>query len=182
MLECAEEKETQHYLGDSQGFGPVDDSEYIYFAVFEKTPRDGDRLSADSFDNKALKRSGQSVSRASHTSRKVFDNDVVRTGANPKGALQGVATALVGTIRSLRSRVKLNSTEISVRAFCVLDHVLSGDYDSHATIQYGVRTSDGLSENQISKIRTKARLDLADVFGPILSDADVSFAADGQLT
>src|SRR5262245_19822018 len=102
MLECSEEKDTQHYLGDAHGFGPVQDPEYVYFAVFEKTPHDGDRLSADSFENKALKGDGQSVSRALYATRKVFEDNVVRACANPKGSLQGVAAAPVAGIRALQ--------------------------------------------------------------------------------
>jgi hypothetical protein len=101
---------------------------------------------------------------------------VVRAGTNPRGGLEGVSAALVSVVRGLRSKVKLNNSEEVVRSFCVLDYVLEGDYDSHATIHYGERTSDGLSQKQISTIRTAAQLDLADAFGPILSVIDIEFA------
>ena len=175
---CAEEQETQHYLGASHGFGPVRDSEYVYLAIFDSTPRDGDRVAADSFENKHLKRDGQSVSRASHTTRRIFDDYVVRAGSNPKGRLDGVSSALAGAIRALQSKITLNSSEVLARSFCVLDFVLRGDYDSHATIHYGERTSAGLSEKQIKTIRTKACLELAEVFGQILPDAEVTFAGE----
>src|SRR5260221_8301539 len=93
--ECAEEKQTQHFRGEGHGFGAVASEEYVYFAVLQKIPHDDGRLSADSFDNKALKRGEQSVSRAAYTTKKVFEHHVVRAGENPKGPLEGVATALV---------------------------------------------------------------------------------------
>src|ERR1700690_1432335 len=105
MLECAEEQVTQHYLGASHGFGPLRDSEYVYLAIFESTPRDGDRVAADCFENNHLKKDGQSVSRASYTTRKVFDDSVVRSGANPRGKLDGVSSALVSAIRALQSKI-----------------------------------------------------------------------------
>ena len=178
MPECQEESETQHYLA-GHGFGPVQNAEYVYFAVFEKTKRDGVRLAANSFDNKHLKKDGQSVCRASFITMTTFAEYVVRGGTNPKGALTGVSAALVGAIRTLQSKVILNSSERQVRLFCVLDHVLPGDYDSHATMSYGEGTSQGgLSESQINKIRSKARLDLADVFGPIVGQNELPFAPD----
>lgn len=186
MLECAEENQTQHHLGARHGFGPVQSSEYIYFAVFDQTSVDGDRLAADSFENKALKKDGQSVSRASFTTRKVFDDCVVKPNGNPKGGLTGVAAALVESVRTLQSRLKLNSSELAVRSFCVLDHVLQGDYDSHATINFGERTTSHdacgesvtLSQGQIKAIRETARLELADVFGPIRPVDEIDFAQE----
>jgi hypothetical protein len=80
MVECAEEQETKHHLGASHGHGPVQDPELVLFAVFEKTSRDGLSLTADSFDNKQLKKHGLSVCRLSYTSRLVFDEHVVKEG------------------------------------------------------------------------------------------------------
>ena len=105
-------------------------------------------------------------------------NAEVRAGNNAKGTLDGVSSALVGSIRALQSKIGLNSSQVRVRSFCVLDYVLRGDYDSHATIHYGERTSTGLSEKQIKTIRAAARLELAEVFGPISPDAQVAFAAE----
>ncbi|MDH6261556.1 hypothetical protein [Bradyrhizobium sp. BR13661] len=182
MSECDEEQKTQHHRGPGNGFGPVQDEEIIYFAVFEQTPVDGGKLALDSFDSKSMKRDGQSVSRASFTTRAVFDQDVVKAGANPKGEIKGVSSALVQKVRSLQSPIKLNASEVSVRSFCVLDHVLPGDYDSHATICFGERTTSHgavvLSQGQIKSIRQAARLELADAFGPIRPIDDVEFAED----
>src|SRR4051794_8915720 len=121
MPECAEETTTQHHLGAGNGFGPVQNDEYVYFAVFDLSKRDGNSLSADSFDNKQLKKEGLSVSRASHITLEVFNNEVVKPDSNPKGALVGITRAQTGAIRSLTSRIQLNSAEVRVRAFCVLD-------------------------------------------------------------
>jgi hypothetical protein len=175
MAECSDENETQHYLGVGYGFGAVNNSEFVLFAVFELTHRDGTRVTPDSFDNKQLKKDGLSVCRLSYTSRDVFDEHVVRNGTNPKGLLVGVAAANVENIRKIKSKVVYNNGSDEVRAFCVLDHVLANDFDSHATINYGERTSSGgLSETQINKIRSKARLDLADTFAAI-SDVNAVF-------
>jgi hypothetical protein len=175
MLECSEEAETQHHLGTGHGFGPVLNSEYVYFAVFEFTKCDGNSLAADSFENKQLKKGGQSVCRASHTSRGEFDEQVVREGSNPKGKLKGVSAALVEQIRRIQSTIVLNSVSETVRSVCVLDYVLAEDYPSHATLNYGERTSEGLSESQAGKIRSRVRLDLADAFGPIEHVDQVNF-------
>jgi hypothetical protein len=174
MPECAEETTTQHHLGAGHGFGPVQNDEYVYFAVFDQTQRDGSLLSADSFDNKQLKKDGLSVSRASHITLAVFNDDVVRAGSNPKGALVGISRALTGAIRSLTSRIQLNSSDVSVRSFCVLDSVQPGDYDAHATLNYG-EFPPGVSEGKIGAIRSRARMDLADVFSSIEGQEEFSF-------
>jgi hypothetical protein len=174
MLECAEEKTTQHHLGAGHGLGPVDDGEYVYFAVFDQTNRDGTSISADSFDNKQLKKEGLSVSRASHVTLVVFNDEVVKLGSNPKGGLIGISRALTGSIRLLTSRVQLNSSHVSVRSFCVLDSVQPGDYNAHATLNYGEFPA-GVSEGKIGTIRSKARMDLADVFSSIEAQEKISF-------
>lgn len=174
MPECAEETTTQHHLGTGHGFGPVENDEFVYFAVFDQTKRDGNLLSADSFDNKQLKKEGLSVSRASHITLAIFNDEVVKPASNPKGALVGISRALTGAIRSLTSRIQLNSAEASVRAFCVLDSVQPGDYDAHATLNYGELPS-GVSEGKIGVVRSRARMDLADVFSSIEAQASFSF-------
>jgi hypothetical protein len=104
----------------------------------------------------------------------VFNAEVVKHGANPKGALVGLSRALTGEIRSLKSRIQLNSSETLVRAFCVLDSVQPGDYDAHATVNYG-EFPTGVSEGKIGAIRSKARMDLADVFSSIEAQENFSF-------
>jgi hypothetical protein len=179
MAECEEESQTQHYLGEGNGYGPIKDAELVYLAVFEQTLRDGSRLTANSFDNKQLKKDGQSVCRADSTTRATFLDQVVRAGVNAKGALAGVASASASSIRSLQAKVLFAGAEESVRSFCVLDHVLPGDYDSHATIKYGEKTArPQMSEQYISKIRSKVRLDLADAFSDIKPDHEVRFQGD----
>jgi hypothetical protein len=174
MPECAEETTTQHHLGVGHGFGPVENDEFVYFAVFTQTNCDGNLESADSFDNNQLKKAGLSVSRASYITLAVFNNEVVKSGSNPKGALVGISRALTGAIRALISQIQLNSSQASVRAFCVLDSVLPGDYDAHATLNYG-EFPQGVSASKIGAIRSRARLDLADVFSPIESQENFSF-------
>jgi hypothetical protein len=165
----------------------VQDPEVIYFAVFQETPVNGANLAADSFETGALKRSEQSVSRASFTGRQIFDQHVVRAGVNPKGAITGVAAALVENIRSLTSRIQLpGKAEKLVRSFCVLDLVLQGDYNSHATIGFGERTKPheeagitvSLSQGQIKTIRAAAMMELADAFGPVQPIDLAVFAED----
>lgn len=174
MPECAEETTTQHHLGAGHGFGPVQHDEYVYFAVFDQTKCDGNLLSADSFDNKQLKKEGLSVSRASHITLAVFNDEVVKSGSNPKGGLIGISRALSGAIRSLTSRIQLNSIEVKVHSFCVLDSVQPGDYDAHATLNYG-EFPPGVSEGKIGAIRSRARMDLADVFSSIEAQEKFSF-------
>jgi hypothetical protein len=174
MPECAEEATTQHNLGAGHGFGPVQDDEYVYFAVFDQTKRDGNLLSADSFDNKQLKKGGLSVSRGAHITLEIFNGEVVRAGSNPKGDLVGISRALTEAVRSLKSRIQLNNDDVSVRSFCVLDSVLPGDYDAHATLNYAEFPA-GVSEGKIGAIRSKARMDLADVFSSIEAQEKFSF-------
>jgi hypothetical protein len=176
MPECAEETTTQHHLGASQGFGPVQHDEYVYFAVFDQRKRDGNLLSADSFDNNQLKNEGLSVSRASHITVAVFNDEVVKPGSNPKGALVGIAQALTEAIRSIKSRIQLNSSNVSVRSFCVLDSVLPGDYEAHATLKYSEFPA-GVSAGKVGAIRSRARMDLADVFSSIDAQEKFSFKA-----
>jgi hypothetical protein len=99
---------------------------------------------------------------------------VVKSGSNPKGALVGISRALTRAIRALKSRVPLNSGDVSIRSFCVLDSVLPGDYDAHATLKYGEFPA-GVSEGKIGAIRSRARMDLADVFSSIEAQDKFSF-------
>ena len=163
MIDCLDERATKHFRGHWYGFGPVQDAEAVVFAVFQSTKIKNGRLTADSFDNKHLKRNAQSLARQSFVTRAIFEKAIVR-GA----ALQGIAVASAAAIRALVADVKLNADQISVRSLCVLDRVDEGDCDGHATAGYSERhASLGISEAQLSKVRARIRLDLANTFSEV---------------
>ncbi len=174
MTDCVEELTTQHFRGRWHGFGPVKDREVVIFAAFQSTNCVGGRLTADSFDNKHLKTSAQSLARRAFVTRQVFDRAIVRDGA-----LKGVAIANVSAIRALVADVRLNAGETSVRSLCVLDRVDAGDCDGHATAGYcEQQVALGMSQAQLSKVRARIRLDLADTFSEV-HNADTRGWASG---
>jgi len=165
MIDCLDERTSQRWRAPWRGFGPVKSSESVIFAVFHSTIREGQRLTSDSFDNKHLKTNAQSLARRRFVTRPTFDRTIVRDGV-----LQGIAVANVASIRALVADVKLNAGEISVRSLCILDRVEAGDCDGHATAGYSEQhTALGMSQTQLSKVRARIRLDLADTFSEILN-------------
>jgi hypothetical protein len=80
MTACPEEMRTLHYRGRWFGFGPVCDTERVIFAVFEGTPRSGESLSDNSFENNKLKKDEQSLARASFVTWTLFDKSLEEIG------------------------------------------------------------------------------------------------------
>jgi hypothetical protein len=168
MSDCVEERTSQHFRGRWHGFGPVKDGEKVIFAVFQSTNCLGNRLTAVSFNNNHLKKSAQSLARQAFVTRKTFNRTIV-DGAE----LRGVATADVSALRALVADVKLNVREITVRSLCVLDRVETGDCDGHATTGYSEKHATlGLSQTQLSKVRERIRLDLANTFSEICDPSE----------
>jgi hypothetical protein len=161
-----EELETQHYRGRWYGFGVVRDCEQVRLAVFERTQRNGSRLTAKSFDGKHLAGKNESVARALYITRRVFDQRVATTDVERKGALVGVACADVSRIRSIPAEFKMNLGTVRLRAFCVLDRVEQGDFDGHATVGY-TDAPAGVAQGQLGTVRMAARLELANAFSEV---------------
>jgi hypothetical protein len=134
MTECVEEQCTGHYRGRWHGFGPVHNHERVLLAVFETTKRDGFRLTGDSFNNKHLASSSESLVRISYVTKALFDSEIVSRALPQKGALVGVACAKASEIRRLHADIKVSHGIRKVRAICVLDRVDEGDLDGHATM------------------------------------------------
>jgi len=168
MTDCVEEQQTRHYGGRLRGFGPVRNDERVLFAVFMQTKRNGARLVGDSFDNKYLASSSQSLTRASYVTKLLFDREVVRHGESEKGPLVGVACADVADIRKLRADIQISHATIKkVRAICLLDRVDVGDLDGHATMGYAEAMEQGVSQKQLGKKRVAVRMDLANIFSDV---------------
>jgi len=162
-LECPEEAATQHYLGAGYGFGPVQSSEQVAFAVFETTERDGNRVKATAFQTKQLKRHEVSLARINYMNIVEFESEM-RPLLTTQGPLVGIARAQVGKIRALDYNV--NGT--SERAFCVTDKVTALDFNAHAALGYS-ENQEALTAKQKSKIRAALHADLADTFGDLIS-------------
>src|SRR5262249_38186789 len=127
MSRCAEEDQTHHYRGRWFGFGPVGHSEEVVFAVFERTKKDGAKLTANSFENAHLAAQNQSVARRLSPRHSTFVTKVVDRGRAQKGELIGVAVANVVDIRHLIAEFETPRGSESVPALCVLDKVERGD-------------------------------------------------------
>ena len=178
MTDCPEERKTQHFRGRFYGFGPVRDDETVIFAVFQSTKRVGQRLIANSFDNKHLKNAAQSLARRSFVTKKTFNKMIVR-----QETLDGIATAKTAEIRALVADVKSNARAITVRSLCVLDRVDAGDCEGHATTGYSEQhASLGISQTQLSKVRAKIRLDLADAFSDVRNEQLQKWPSDASVT
>ena len=166
--ECAAEKETQHHLGAAHGYGPVQSEEHVIFAVFEETPREGNRLRPTAFPARQLRRDEFSLARLDHLTRRDFEQRVVAPLSEEHGPLVGIARAQVGALRDLHY---LFEDKLS-RAVCVTDTVTAEDHDSHAALGYS-ESQEVLSDKQKQKIRATIHADLTDTFGDLVGIADV---------
>jgi hypothetical protein len=163
MNECVEEQQTQHYRGKWHGFGPVKDGETLILAVFERTRRQGSKITAETFTN--LKGHSESTARRSFVTRSDFVLGIVQPGESTKGSIVGIATARVSDIRALRADIIVGHATVKVRSLCVIDKVERGDIDGHATIGYA--EMKGVSQAQIGRVRANIRMDLANEFSEI---------------
>jgi len=141
----------------------VRDSEHVLFAVFQDTHHAGSSLTAKSF-TRNLNNTSESLARASYVTRSVFDRSIVRDRN-----VVGIASAHVSSIRRRTAHIKLNAITKKVRAICIVDKVEPGDCEGHAAMGYGEETAgQGMSPEQIGKIRLNIRLDLANEFSAII--------------
>jgi hypothetical protein len=103
---CAEEQQTQHYLGNGHGHGPVQDDEIMLLAFFEKSSGQADgKVTQDAFPNKQLIRGEVSLARHTHTCATDFQQQVVQPLTSSLGQLTGVASAVTQAVRDLRFKV-----------------------------------------------------------------------------
>jgi hypothetical protein len=161
MTECVDEQRTRHHRGQWCGFGPVRDREYILYAVFDDTERNGAFLTQKSFTTNLIQTS-ESVGRVAYLTRRIFETSIAN------GSSTEITTALVSAIRDLRADVRANAAIKNVRAVCVIDQVDPGDCDAHATMGYSEAIGPGLSQANLGKLRARIRLDLANTFSEII--------------
>lgn len=136
MIVEGQQKKTQHFRGKWFGFGPIKDHEVIAFAVFEKTDRNGKRLTLKSFDRKKLAKTEQSVSRQALVTKSRFEANVARKGEATKGNFVGLAVVNAGAVRSIFCDQWPSAARKTIFGFGVLDLVEPGDFDAHGTIGF----------------------------------------------
>ena len=158
-MELVEEQSTRHHRGRWHGFGPVQNSEMVIFAIFEDTKRSGCVLTIDSFQN--LKNQTQSLARINYTPRTHFNKYVVK-----EKKLHGVAIANVHSLRNLEVVFDVEGKQVKCRAICVLDIVELGDCEGHATMGYTPKP-EKVSAPQLGKKRKLIALDVVNAFSPI---------------
>jgi hypothetical protein len=129
VSDCPGEGTTQHHRGPGYGHGPVQSDEIVVFAVFEKTPRDGNQLVASAFPSNQLNRGEVSLVRLLYTTRATFDERVIRALEHTLGRCLGIARGSVATLRTMRFEIQGTVPTINGRAVCVLDKVTKDDYD-----------------------------------------------------
>lgn len=168
MSDCVEEQHTQHYRGIWFGFGRVRNKERVLLAVFEKTPKSGSSLIANSFTGADLANHNESLARKAFITKSVFDSEVAQRGRVQKGELVGVSIANVSKLRELRADVVIQHQTKSVRAFCVIDRVELGDFDAHSAVGYERGMAANIGQGQLGKVRQKIRMDLANTFSEIV--------------
>ncbi len=162
MTDCPEEQQTQHYGRKWRGFGPVRNNERLIFAVFDRTPRDGNSLIKNSFNNSHLIAYEESVARQLYVTRSVFDSKIVSPSIPLRGPLVGISCADVTRLRRLRVDIPRGPNRfVNIRAICVLDKVVAGDFDGHATLGYAGVGALNVGKEQLGKVRSRIRLDLA---------------------
>jgi hypothetical protein len=175
MEGCSCEQRTHHHRGRWHGFGPVDNTETVVFAVFERSKLDGNLITSDTFDNSDLHRANHSLARPKYCTSAEFSSRVISPGVARNGALVGLARAQVSAIRTL---VVADTTDrdIQKRAACVLDRVDDGDIEGHAVLAYGEWTNR-LGQKKKSIVRAQIRLQLAEVFGEIIAVQDIPWSS-----
>lgn len=166
---CEPESTTQHFRGRWHGFGTVQDHENLFYAIFESTETANGRLCADSFRNKNLIRSIESIGRSSFVTRAVFDD---RISSPTKGKATGISVTVGSSLRALKADIPPGDPAAAkVRSICVLDRVQGGDFEGHATLGYSELINGNLSDKQLGKVRATIRMDLANAFSEARSPA-----------
>jgi hypothetical protein len=166
MIAEREEDRTHHFRGKWFGFGPVQDDEFLVFAVFETTMRSGRRLSARSFDRKKLINAELSIARQALVTKTKFDVAVARRGEAMKGKFVGLATANAGTIRGIFSEDWPKAAPRKIFGFGILDLVEPGDFDGHGTLGFLVEATVPKTR-ELGALREFLMFDLADKFSDI---------------
>ncbi len=164
---CGCEQSTQYKKSGGQGHGPVASQETIAFAVSDKTTIKDGRLCAASFSVSRMKNSNESIARTSFTTRRDFEEHVVKPLAARLG-FRGIAVAPVGDIRTLA----WDGSAPPLRAVCVADDVQNEDHDGHAVLGFGetlptLPTTEKARNNQISYLRGLATANLGKCFGAV---------------
>lgn len=134
--------------------------------MFERTEgREGDRLTAEAFPLKQMKKGEVSVARVPYTTAPDFDTHVVTRLEPTLGKLLGVACVSAAEVRAITFDAAPAGQGSGI---CVLDRVVPGDHDGHAALQFSA-AFDRLTISQIrmGKLRKLVLLDLADKFRPI---------------
>jgi hypothetical protein len=176
MIAEGEEDTTQHFRGKWFGFGPIQDEESIAFAVFEKTERNGHRLSLKSFDRKKLAGAEQSIARRALVSKTVFDLEVARKGESSKGKFIGLAVVSAGAVRSIFCEDWPLAAPKKIFGFGVLDLVEQGDFDAHGTIGFLMEATVPKTR-EVGALREFLMFDLADKFSEIRSINDYDWGS-----
>lgn len=164
--DCPCEAVTHHYKGAGFGHGPVRDPETIAMAVFNNLDRNvsANRLTAESFDVRQLKRTNLSLLRCDFTSKATINSDVVLPNQRRQGDFVGLACANVGSVRSVEHG------DVRHRVVCLIDKVELGDHDGHAALGFSDAFSASLetmSEKRRNIQRGLALATLAEKFGDI---------------
>lgn len=159
------EEQCHHFAGDNP-LGLVLDTETIVIAVFERTKRNGESLSIDSFTSN-MNTNDESVARLGYTTVVCLLEKIAAPRLEGMGALIGVCTASVAELREIRSTPILPAGPKEVRSIEILDKVEPDDYPSHATLGYSDLAALGVSPKKIGTIRAAIRLELSKVFSSI---------------
>lgn len=137
-----------------------------YFAIFEKTERDGNRVKAVAFQRKQLTRCEFSLAKLAHIDRQTFEAKVIKALIARQGPFVGIARANVGRLRSLR-----NNGANSGQAVCVIDKVTALDFDAHAALGYS-ESHKAVDEKRKPIVRATLHANLVDTFGDFISIED----------
>lgn len=175
MEGCSCEQRTLHHRGQWYGFGPVDKTEIVVFAVFDRSKLDGNLITSDTFDNNDLHRANHSLARPRCCTLVEFSSRVLSPGIARDGALVGLARAEVSAIRALGITDSADKG-IQKRAACVLDRVDDGDIEGHAVLAYGEWTNR-LGPKKKGIVRAQIRLQLAEVFGEIVAVQSIPWSS-----
>jgi hypothetical protein len=180
LAEC--EKTTQHHLGhEGRGFGPVAPDEIVVFVVFEKIPHAGDRVTAESFDQKQLKRGHQSLARLQYVSHDDFVEHFIKPNEARLGRCIGVSIAAAENLRAISYLVDSVNPPESGPAVYVVDKVDPGDHDAHAALVYSRELMDALERRGQALrgiLRARVHASIARAFGAILQIEDIYPAAN----
>ena len=163
-MTCQKERTTQHHLGVPHGHGCVADSEILIFAVFESTPRIGNRLAPNAFKSKKIRDGDISLFRSGFTSRADFEAHVIPPKAHTDTP-SGVVVCGAELLRTIR--IPHGAPHLTLRAVCVIDKVEDGDHDGHAAIESSEEIESIVGETSRGRARSAIANSQADAFSEI---------------